>query len=144
MTRFIDTNMFLRYLTHPDTDEQRRKHEASSALIQQVESGDEEAVTTESVFAEIMFVFCSRRQYGLDRAQGVDLVRPLIEMPSLELTGKSTYLRAMDLFCTYSQLDIEDAISAAFMERHGIAEIWSFDHDFDNIPGIVRVEPDVL
>jgi predicted nucleic acid-binding protein len=141
MTRFIDTNVFLRYVTTPETEEQRRKHDASEALLQRVSLGEESVITTESVIAEILFVLCSPRQYGVERGMAVDLVRPLLELSGLELPGKTMYLRALDIFRTHTQLDVEDAISVAFMERRGVNEIWSYDKDFDRVPDVVRLEP---
>ena len=33
------------------------------------------------------------------------------------------------------------AYNAAYMERQGIVEVYSYDTDFDHVQGIARVEP---
>src|SRR5215212_8607437 len=142
MSRFIDTNVFLRYIAQPITVDDQRRYLAAMALFQRITRSEETVVTTESVLVEILFVLCSPRQYGLDRAYAVDILRPIVELPALELSWKSMYLRALDYFRSDRRLDMEDAITVAFMERHGIDEIWSFDRDFDRIPGVTRLEPE--
>jgi predicted nucleic acid-binding protein len=57
------------------------------------------------------------------------------------MPGKATLLRALDVYAAYPDLDIEDALSVAHMERQGIAGILSYDTGFDHIDGIQRHEP---
>jgi len=47
----------------------------------------------------------------------------------------------LELYGSYSWLDFADALSIAYVEEQGSAEILSYDTDFDRIPGIKRVEP---
>lgn len=48
--------------------------------------------------------------------------------------------KASDL-AQYPFLDFADALGVAHMEARGIAEILSYDMDFDRLPGVARVEP---
>jgi len=38
-------------------------------------------------------------------------------------------------------MDFVDALAVAHMEAHGIAEIYSYDRDFDAISTVTRIEP---
>jgi len=54
-------------------------------------------------------------------------------------TESSTYKRAVYRHhnaSTYPQLDFADALAVASMRRKGIAEIYSFDRDFDRVQDI--------
>jgi predicted nucleic acid-binding protein len=39
-------------------------------------------------------------------------------------------------------LSYADAFNAAYMQSRGITEIYSWDTDFDRLPGITRIEPE--
>jgi predicted nucleic acid-binding protein len=55
---------------------------------------------------------------------------------------KRQLLRALDLYSS-NNIDFEDALSVAIMERQAITDIYTYDEDFDRIQGstINRLEP---
>ena len=57
------------------------------------------------------------------------------------MPNKRVYLVALDIFAARPSLDFEDALSVAYMQNEGIAELYSYDRDFDRISGITRIEP---
>ena len=57
--RFVDTNIFIRYLTSDDP----QKSAACRAFWQQVAKGQETATTTEVVIAEICYILSSPRLF---------------------------------------------------------------------------------
>lgn len=59
--RFLDTNIFLRYLTRDDPE----KAAASYELLQRVKRGEEQVTTGEAIIAEVGYVLSSRATYGL-------------------------------------------------------------------------------
>ncbi len=65
---------------------------------------------------------------------------PLLQLRDLHLPNKPVYVQALDFYVQHP-ISFADAFNAAFMQRHQIAEIYSWDADFDRIPGIARVEP---
>ena len=137
--KYLDTNIFLRYLTKTRGEE--AKTQACFALFQQVKKGEIVVTTCEAVICEIFFVLCSPRQYNLSHEDAVARVRPLLTLGNLKLTNKRVYLRAMDVFANVSFLDFEDAVIVVQMERQGIKELVSYDTDFDHIRSIQRKEP---
>jgi predicted nucleic acid-binding protein len=138
---FADTNIFLRYLVRPVTDIDRARAESCRELFERVSAGAEEITTSEAVLAEIVFVLASPRQYGLSPADIVARLKPIIALPGLKLARKRLYLRALDMYAAQPRLDFEDAITAAVVERMQPAELYSYDTDFDRVPGVTRVEP---
>jgi predicted nucleic acid-binding protein len=51
-------------------------------------------------------------------------------------------LRALDVYVTFApHLDMEDALSVAYVESADPPELYSFDRDFDRVPQITRREP---
>jgi predicted nucleic acid-binding protein len=58
----------------------------------------------------------------------------------LQLAERQTMLRALDLYAAYN-IDFEDALIVAQMERQSISELYSYDRGFDKVAGISRREP---
>lgn len=99
-----------------------------------------ETLESISVIAEIVSVLSSRRAYALPRVRIKELLQPILHPRGLTLEHRNAYLRALDLYAAHT-IDFEDAIAVAHMERLGITGILSYDHHFDELPGISRVEP---
>lgn len=139
--RFADTNIFLRYLVQPVTEIDRVRAEACRELFERVSAATEEITTSEAVLAEIVDVLTSPRQYGLSPVDVVARLKPIVALPGLKLARKRLYLRALDIYASHTRLDFEDAITAAIVERMQPAELYSYDTDFDRVPGVSRIEP---
>ncbi len=135
--QFLDTNVFLRYLTRVD----EAKASRCFALFQQLKSGATEATTSEVIIVEVVYVLSARNHYHLTPTEIRDRLPPMINVKRLKLPSKRRVLRALDLSSTYPFLDFEDALTVAEMEQDGIRELLSHDRDFDRIPDITRVEP---
>lgn len=135
--RFLDTNILLRYLTKDD----EIKADACFELFQRVKQGKEEVTTCEAIITEVVYVLASRAHYHLSPEEISARLRPILALRGLKLPHKRLYLRALDLYTSYTFLDFEDALSVAHMEHRGIKEVLSYDTDFDRIPGIQRMEP---
>ncbi len=135
--KFIDTNIFLRYLTRDDPV----KAAACYALFQRLQQGSEQAATSEAIVTEVVYVLAARTHYGLSAADIRARLVPILGVRGLRLPHKRMYLRALDLYATYPRLDFEDVLTISQMERQGLTELYSYNTDFDGIPGVTRVEP---
>ena len=136
--RFLDTNVILRYLTRDDES----KAEACYRLFQRVKQGEEELFTCEAIVAEVTYVLSSpRAPYQLSHGEVRDRLLPVLTLRGLKLPQKRACLRALDLYASSPFLDFEDALAVAHMEQRGVAEIVSYDKDFDRLTGIQRTEP---
>ena len=136
--RFLDTNVILRYLTRDDES----KADACYRLFQRVKQGQEELFTCEAIVAEITYVLSSpRARYQLSHGEVRDRLLPILALRGLKIPQKRTCLRALDLYASSPVLDFEDALAVAHMEQRDVAEIVSYDKDFDRLPGIRRTVP---
>ena len=133
---FVDTNIFLRYLTKDDPD----KAQACFELFKRAEANQITLTATETVIAEVVYVLSSKRTYNLPRDQIRTRLYPLISLQGLRLPQRRKVLRAFDLYVAY-EIDFEDALIVAHMERGVIRELYSYDRDFDQVPGVNRQEP---
>jgi predicted nucleic acid-binding protein len=64
----------------------------------------------------------------------------LLTISGLKLPERELYLHALELYVAHP-IDFEDALTAAHMHGQGIAELYSYDQDFDRLPSIHRIEP---
>ena len=136
--RFLDTNVFLRFLTRDD----EAKAEACYQLFQRAQRGEEELFTCEAIITEVVYVLSSpRAPYRLSRSEIRSRLIPLLTLQGLKIPQSNVYLRALDLYTSHSSLDFEDAIAVAHMEQQGITTIVSYDRDFDLVAGLEREEP---
>ena len=134
--QFIDANIFIRHLTN-DVPE---KAQACLELFQKAQRGEVALTTSEVVIAEVVYVLSSKQLYHLPREEIRKLLYPLLSLSGLKLAHRKVYLRALDLYATYP-IDFEDAVVVAQMERQGVTDLYSYDRDFERVPGITRLEP---
>ena len=135
--RFLDTNIIVRYLAKDD----EAKAAACLELFERAESDMEDLTTSESVITEVVYVLSSRALYGLDHKEIRARLTPVLTLRGLKLPQKRLYLRALDIYAAHLSLDFEDALIVAHMENGDTKELYSYDTDFDRIPGIRRIEP---
>lgn len=134
--RFVDTNVFIRFLTGDDADKAR----ACFELFQRVKRGQDQVTTSEAVLAEVVYVLSSKL-YKQAPAEISARLKPILTLRGLHLPHKRGYLAALDLYASIPGLDFEDALTVTQMHREGMVEIFSYDTDFDRVPAITRIEP---
>jgi len=132
--RFLDTNILVRLLTRDDEEKAAR----ALLLIQRVESGEEQVITSPMVLFEAVFIL--QRRYGVSRAKIRDDLGYIVSLRGLRLANKTLYLSALDLYVD-NKISFTDAFNAAFMRSKRLSEIYTWDTDFDILEGIARVEP---
>lgn len=136
--KFLDANIFVRALTGDDP----AKAAACERLFRRLAAGADEATTSESVLAEVVYVLASSRHYGFDRREISDSFAPYFAIRNLRIPDRDVHIRALALYGSTPRLDFEDALTAARFEADGIDLLVSYDTGFDEIAGITRVEPE--
>lgn len=132
---FVDTNLFIRYLTNDDT----AKADRVEKLLDDAARGDVALVTTEMVMAEVVWVLESA--YGLKSSDVSPLIRGILATPGLEVVNGSLVSRALEFYETRN-IDFIDGYIAAVMEKQGITELYSFDRKHvSRLKDITRKEP---
>jgi len=127
----VDSNvpMYLVGAEHPHKVDARR-------LLERAIAERRRLVTDAEVLQEILhrYVAIKRR----------DAIQPCFEV-LLEVVDEvlavdlAIVQRAREIVTGHPDLTARDAVHAAVMRHHGIAEILTFDRHFDGLPGIARV-----
>ncbi len=133
---FVDTNIFIRYLTKDDP----RKAQACFDLLQKAQQRAIQLTTSEAVIAEVVYVLSSKEVYNLGRDEIRARLYPLLSVPGLKLPRRKVYLHALDLYAEYP-IDFEDALTVAQMSHARIRTLYSYDRGFDRTTQIRRIEP---
>jgi len=132
--RFVDTNVFLRFLTRDDPT----KFERCRRLFEQAVAGSLTLRTSELVIAEIVWTLLS--YYDLPKSVVIEKAGQILNTPNLVVTNQEVLIEALVLWSRHS-CDFIDAYNAALMHRDGLTELLSYDADFDPLPIISRQEP---
>ena len=131
---FLDTNVLLRHLRADHAEHSPR----ATAYLERIEREELKVRTADTVIFETVFTL--ERSYRQPKAAIRDALLPLIALPGIVLPRKRRFQTA---FTFYVDLNISfaDAYHAALMLEQKLTEVVTFDHHFDRIPGITRVEP---
>ena len=132
--RFVDTNIFIRFLTEDIPD----KADACEKLFKRAISGKAQLFTTDLVIAEIVWVLES--YYELAKNDVREKVEKILNTPNLFCPQKDIILSALNVY-TEKNIDFIDAFNAMTSKDKGIGELHSYDPHFDRIDGLVRLEP---
>jgi len=117
---FVDTNVFLRYLTNDDP----RKAESARKLFESAVDGKARLRTSLLVIAEIVWTLESF--YNLDPTEIARKVEILLNTPNLNCPDAPTILKALDFYATRN-VDFIDAYHAYLLPREGISRIATWD-----------------
>lgn len=128
MVKVIDTNLILRYL-HDDPE---------APKIEKLLKSKNKYLLSDVILAEIVWVLDS--YYEWDRSKIVESLVLLIRLPSI-MCNKFLLTETLTILKDRPKFDFADAYSVVLMRSSKIKDIYSFDRDFDKIPGVNRLEP---
>jgi predicted nucleic acid-binding protein len=132
---FVDTNIFIHFLLGYDPVRFRKCED----LLQAAEEGRVDLQTSDMVFAELVW-FLQRPPVKMSPSEVRDHLLPLSSIPGIRLPDKLLLAEAFTRFAA-GGIEFVDAYNAATMHRRGIDSVYSYDSDFDGLPGITRIEP---
>lgn len=128
---FVDSNvpMYLVGAPHPHKVDAQR-------LLERAIADRERLVTDAEVLQEIL-----HRYAAIGRR---DAIQPVFEallgvVDEVLPVDTASVLRAKDVVLAYPRLSARDALHLATMERHRVRRILTFDHGFDEYPGVERI-----
>ena len=134
-TCFIDTNLFIRYLTNDDP----QKADRVDRLLEQAANGKINLMTAEMVLAEVVWVLES--YYNLEKARIAEMLKAILSTPGLEVLNGRIVENALPYY-SLQNIDFVDAYIVALMQKHKITGIYSFEKkDLDRITHVTRLEP---
>jgi len=132
--KFVDTNIFLRYLTADD----RTKYGKCRNLLKSAIDGKVQLATSGMVIAELAWTLLS--YYKVPKVDVVEKLSLIIGTDQIFIPDREALAETLVLYGR-KNIDFIDAYNAVFMGRHGMSEIYSYDGDFDRIEGMERKEP---
>lgn len=132
---FIDTNIFLRFLT----DDVPEQVEAIDRLLTRVEKGALELHTSVLTIAEVVWTLES--YYGLQPDDVRNKVIGILNTKGLHVENAELIAQAMGIY-VYANIDFVDAYNGLWMRERGINTAITFDtKHFRGIPGITSLTP---
>lgn len=134
---FVDTNLFLRYLTNDLPD----RAVLLERLIKRAVDGEIRLVTNSMVFAEIVWTLQSFYKYPKYKID--EIVSSIVASTAFEIDERDILLQALEYFHTLN-IDFIDAYIGAWMLEHNIQDIYTLNvKDFKRLTGIniARIEP---
>jgi len=132
---FIDTNLFIRYLTNDDP----QKADRVERLLDQAANREIKLITAEIVLAEVVWVLESYYQVGKP-AIG-DMLKAILATPGLDVKNGNIIENALQYY-SIQNIDFVDAYIVALMKKYQITGIYSFNKKhLDRIEHITRLEP---
>lgn len=132
--RLIDTNILLRYLTGDD----KTKAQRVLILLKEIENDKKEAEILSVSAFEVIYTLESF--YKISRKKIQEILTPVFGMRNLKLADKDVYFEAMEIWAN-KNISFADAFNMAFAMKNNIAEIYSYDKDFDKMKFLKRLEP---
>lgn len=105
--------------------------------MEEVEQGHRRMYISDIVVFETVYTLTG--VYRISKTDIRDALLPIIHLPGILLADKN---RFDDVFDAYVRLNVSfaDAYHVVLMRALGTTEIASFDHHFDRIPDIARIE----
>ena len=130
----VDANILLRFVTadHPEMSPRCR------LLFERLQNGEEEVVLPEAALADAVWTLRSHYRWPLPEICA--FLGDLLAIEGLHMARKEMVWNALDFF-QEGKIDFSDALIAAEMASLGLGEVYSYDRDFDQVAGVVRVEP---
>ena len=132
---FVDTNVFLRFLTNDDATKARR----AEALFKKAIAGKVRLETSLLVIAEIIWTLESF--YRLAKADIAQKVGKILNTPNLECPSADLVLEALDIYVT-KNVDFIDAYHGVMLREAGMLKILTYDKKhFERMDWLSVVEP---
>ncbi len=132
--KFVDTNVFLRYLSKDDPS----KYERCREMFKRVLDGEITILTSGMVIAELIWTLLS--YYKVPKAEVIEKVSVILGTENLVVPDKDVLADTLVLYAR-KDIDFINAYNAVFMKYQGLREIYSYDEDFETIEDLERKEP---
>ncbi len=131
---FVDTNVFLRYLTKDDP----LKYEKCTELFKRAVQGEIILTTSGMVIAELVWTLLT--YYKVPKSEVAEKVSIIVNTEVLRIPEKEIIVDALVLYGR-KNIDYIDAYNAIFMRQQGVSRIYTYDSDFETIEGLQKEEP---
>ena len=127
---FVDTNVFLRFLTNDDPAKAKR----AEILFRDALRGKIRLATSLLVIAEIIWTL--EYFYKLEKPDIAEKIEKILNTPNLDCPESSLLFMTLDLY-VHANIDFVDAYNAFHMKEHGLTQILTYDRKhFARVPWV--------
>ena len=119
-------------------DEPTQQAELAASLFRRLERGEETVFLEEVTVAEVVWTL--RSFYHMPKQTIVETVLELLAADSIQASDKQALQVAIHFYNRLNS-DFADGLIAAKALQDPEPSVYSFDRDFDRVPGLVRKEP---
>lgn len=130
---FVDTNIFTRFFLKDDSSLSPK----AEKIIIDCENGKYILVLAPVLFLEITWLLNSF--YKQEKKIVVIILKTMFNFRNFEILEKELVGKMISLY-ENNNIDLTDCYFVAQMQGKRIYQIFSFDHHFDKLPGIKRLE----
>lgn len=131
---FVDTNIFLRFLTADEPEKYKRCRE----LFEKAVHGEISLITSDMVVAELIWTLASF--YRVPKEEIIEKISIIVNTPNISIPNKRLIMDTLVLFSQKS-IDYIDAYNAVLAKYYNCEQIFSYDKHFDRIEYLRRLEP---
>lgn len=134
--KFIDANIFLyAFLSAKATPDGKKAKESAQTILSRVQNG-EKVFTTVVHLSEVANIAEDKLPFDQQKR----LFESILLNDSIEVSevDKELYTLAIE-YAMDHKVGVNDALAFIFMQKQNTREVYSFDSDFDEFPGIVRL-----
>jgi len=125
--KIIDSNVILRFFLGDDEKQSRKAYE----FIQALEAGNDEALLTEMVFAEVVWVL--QKVYAVPRAEIALKFSRLIKGLGIKtVTFKSIFIEALKIYAE-TAIDIQDIFLSVLAQSYSCTVVTFNKRDFKKL-----------
>lgn len=132
---FVDTNVFLRFLTNDDPAKASRIEMVFKKAI----AGKVRLATNVMVIAELIWTLES--YYGLSKEEIESKVVKILNTPNFEVEHGALLVEVLSLYVS-ANMDFIDAYNAYYMKDNDVTQILTYDKKhFARVNWLERIEP---
>jgi len=132
---FIDTNVFLRYLTNDDP----AKADRIEKLFERAERENFQLIASHLTIAELVWTLES--YYQLKPTTIEEMLLKIINTPFIKIPNEDLILHTLYLYVT-TNIDFIDAYNAYFMREMDLTRIYTYDaRHFKRVEWVKIVQP---
>ena len=137
--RFLDANVFIYAYYKPKkqlTQKEKQMKELAKKIITNVSQGKEDVIMTVVHVSEVVNIL----KHGMPQEELKIVIRGLFMLDNIRITDvtREAYFAAAEMGDDL-KLEANDALAVDIMKLNGVTEIYSFDEDFNEIDGIIRL-----
>src|SRR4030067_1505999 len=133
MKKFVDTNIFLRFLTKDDAE----KAQKILRFFEVAQNKRWQLVTSDLVIAEVVWVLTSKRLFNFPKEKVKESMLPLLLEDFISFPAKGSIVHVFEIFVE-KNISFIDAYNAIYTRRIQANTILSYDKDFDRLDFINR------